>query len=1118
MSTPTRKRQRSKRRGDVRDPLWYKDAIVYEAPVRAFFDSSADGMGDFRGLTQRLDYLQDLGITAIWLLPFYPSPWRDDGYDIADYGEVHPAYGTLRDFKEFLREAHRRDIKVITELVINHTSDQHPWFQRARRAKPGSPARDFYVWTDDPTLYREARIIFKDFESSNWSWDPVANAYYWHRFYSHQPDLNFDNPAVHEAIFKMMDYWFEMGVDGMRLDAIPYLYERPGTNCENLPETHQFLKQLRARMDAKFEGRMFLAEANQWPEDTVPYFGEGDECHMNFHFPVMPRLFMSIQMEDRFPIIDILKQTPPIPDNCQWATFLRNHDELTLEMVTDEERDYMYRMFAHDPQARINLGIRRRLAPLLHNNRRKIELMNALLFSLPGTPVLYYGDEIGMGDNIYLGDRNGVRTPMQWSPDRNAGFSRANPQRLYLPVILDPEYHYETVNVESQQANPSSLLWWTKRLIALRKRFRSFGRGSIEFLYPDNRKVLAFLRCYEGERILVVANMSRFAQYAGLDLQQYRDHVPVELFGMTEFPRITEDPYRVTMGPHSFLWFQLKPPGSTQVASIEPRPAHPQLEVTGSWETLLEPRSPLTARLPGFFEAQRWFQGKARAIRGYAIADSAEVHTSGEAYHLAFVRVEYVEGEAELYVVPLAVVAGEAAARLHANQPHMVLADLSGPAGAPAVLYDALAATGMQQTLLEMVRNRRRVRAGEGDVVGLSYPGLLRGDGNAETLASRLLGREQSNTSVLFGRQLVMKVYRRLEEGTSLDLEVGRFLSNAGFRHTPAVLGALEYRVDERPARTVAIIQEYVSNEGDAWSLTLDAVAEFQERAAAMPQDAPSVDASTKGLLALSAHPAEGDVPSLMGGVYLEEARLLGQRTGEMHIALAGDPEDAAFAPEPFTLFYQRSLYQSMRNLAGRTLQLLASSGPRLAAGLNARATDLAGRETEIMTRFRRIIHHRVGGMRIRVHGDYHLGQVLFTGNDFVITDFEGEPLRPLSERRLKRSPLRDVAGMLRSLDYAAHAALLERTRTEVVSAAELKQRAAWATYWYAHASAAFLRGYFAATRDAAFLPQDEREMVELLDAYLLEKGLYELGYELNNRPAWAEIPLRGVLELLEHT
>ncbi|OLD71808.1 MAG: maltose alpha-D-glucosyltransferase, partial [Acidobacteria bacterium 13_1_40CM_2_56_11] len=487
------------------DPLWYKDAIIYELHVRAFYDSNDDGIGDFAGLTQKLDYLQDLGITAVWLLPFYPSPLRDDGYDIADYTAVHPSYGSVNDFRAFLREAHRRGIRVISELVLNHTSDQHAWFQRARRARPGSPARKFYVWNDTTEKYKEARIIFKDFETSNWTRDPFANQYYWHRFYHHQPDLNFESADVRRSLLAVVNFWLGMGVDGMRLDAVPYLYERDGTNCENLPETHQFLKNLRKKVDERFRNRMLLAEANQWPEDAIAYFGSGDECHMAFHFPVMPRMFMALRMEDRFPIIDILAQTPPISETCQWALFLRNHDELTLEMVTDEERDYMYRAYAHDPQMRINLGIRRRLASLLGKDWNRIELMNALLFSLPGTPVLYYGDEIGMGDNIYLGDRNSVRTPMQWSADRNAGFSKASPHRLYLPIVIDPDSHYEAFNVEAQQNNPHSMLWWMKRLIAMRKRYKAFGRGTLEFLYPENHRVLAFIRRYQDEIILVIA-------------------------------------------------------------------------------------------------------------------------------------------------------------------------------------------------------------------------------------------------------------------------------------------------------------------------------------------------------------------------------------------------------------------------------------------------------------------------------------------------------------------------------------------------------------------------------------------------------------------------------------
>src|SRR5450756_955519 len=631
------------------DPLWYKDAIIYEVHVRAFADSNADGIGDFRGLTDKLGYLQDLGVTAIWVLPFYPSPLRDDGYDISDYTSVNPSYGTLRDFRLFVSEAHRRGLRVITELVANHTSDQHLWFQRARQAKPGTSMRDFYVWSDTSEKYQDARIIFKDFESSNWSWDRVAQAYYWHRFYSHQPDLNYDSPQVQRAIKRAMDFWLRLGVDGLRLDAVPYLYEREGTNCENLPETHNFLKWLRAHMDQSFKARMMLAEANQWPEQAVAYFGEGDEANMAFNFPIMPRMFMAIRMEDRYPIVDILAQTPSIPENTQWALFLRNHDELTLEMVTDEERDYMYRVYGRDPEARINLGIRRRLAPLLGNDRRRIELMNALLFSLPGTPVLYYGDEIGMGDNIYLGDRNGVRTPMQWSADRNAGFSQANPQRLYLPAIIDAEYSYETVNVQTQDRNPHSLLWWMKRLIALRKRFKAFGRGSLQFLYPVNRKVLVFVRRYQEEIILVVANLSRFVQYVELNLAEFKGLVPVELFGQTEFPVVGDHPYFLTIGPHSFYWFVLSPQRvapAQPAAATEPRAKIPVLTVTEGWEQLVQGRdgSALREILPAYLRTRRWFGRKARRIKGTQILDAIPVPYQGGSGYITLVQVDYTEG------------------------------------------------------------------------------------------------------------------------------------------------------------------------------------------------------------------------------------------------------------------------------------------------------------------------------------------------------------------------------------------------------------------------------------------------------------------------------------------
>ncbi|MGH7699135.1 MAG: maltose alpha-D-glucosyltransferase, partial [Gemmatimonadales bacterium] len=618
---------------------WYKDAILYELRVRSFFDSNGDGIGDFRGLVEKLDYLQDLGVDTLWLLPFYPSPQKDDGYDISDYTDVHPEYGTLQDFKLFVREAHRRNLRVVTELVLNHVSDQHPWFQRARRERSGK-WRDYFVWSDTPDRYRDARIIFKDFETSNWAWDPTAGAYYWHRFYLNQPDLNYDSAAVRKAVTEVLDFWLGLGVDGLRLDAVPYLYEREGTNCENLPETHALLKALRRHVDQKFRHRMLLAEANQWPEDAAAYFGAGDECHMAFHFPIMPRLFMALHMEDAYPLVDIFQQTPAIPETAQWALFLRNHDELTLEMVTDEERDYMYRVYANDPQARINLGIRRRLAPLLGNHRRRIELMNALLLSLPGTPVIYYGDEIGMGDNIYLGDRNGVRTPMQWSADRNAGFSRANPQRLILPVAVDPEYHYEAVNVEVQQQNPYSLLWWMKRIIALRRRIKAFGRGSLEFVPSRNPKVLTFLRRHGQEEILVVANLSRFSQYVELELSRYRGMVAVELMGGTEFPPIGELPYLLTLGPHHFYWFALVPQRREELVVTAPV-ALPQLEVRGAWADVLrdDAADAVAATFPAFLRPKRWFGGKARRVKETAIADAVRVPVDGDAVHLTLVRV-----------------------------------------------------------------------------------------------------------------------------------------------------------------------------------------------------------------------------------------------------------------------------------------------------------------------------------------------------------------------------------------------------------------------------------------------------------------------------------------------
>jgi maltose alpha-D-glucosyltransferase/alpha-amylase len=1093
---------------------WYQDAIIYQVHVRTFCDSDGDGIGDFRGLTSKLEYLQSLGVTALWLMPFYPSPLRDDGYDIADYTNVHPSYGTLHDFKVFLRAAHRHGLRVITELVLNHTSDQHPWFQRARRAAPGSAERNFYVWSDTPDRYRDARIIFKDFETSNWAWDPVARAYYWHRFYSHQPDLNYDNPAVFRAITRVLDFWLKLGVDGLRLDAVPYLYEREGTSCENLPETHAALKRLRAYIDQRYTDRMLLAEANQWPEDAVAYFGDGDECHMAFHFPVMPRLFMAIRQEDRFPIIDILAQTPAIPDNAQWGLFLRNHDELTLEMVTDEERDYMYRVYAADPEARINLGIRRRLAPLLGNHRRRIELMNALLFALPGTPFLYYGDELGMGDNIFLGDRNGVRTPMQWSPDRNAGFSTANPQRLYLPVIIDPEYHYETVNVEAQQRNPHSLLWWMRRLIALRKRHPAFGRGTLEFLTPQNRAVLALVRRYGDEVILALFNLSRFVQYVELDLSAFAGLAPVEMFGRTVFPPITDQPYFFSLGPHAFFWFTLEPPAGPAPEVAGPGEA-PVLVVSDGWERLLrEPeRARLERILPAYLRARRWFRGKARSIKAARLVDVIPLSAAVGRVVIALVAVDYQEGDPETYLLPLAWGDTERAVELRARAPQAVIAEVRDQAAArTGVLYDALWEPSVATALLEAVAHRRRFRGLAGELTATPTSAFAAARGPAgQPLPVTVAGAEQSNTSLVIGDRLILKLYRRLEAGVNPELELGRLLTErAAFPHTPAVAGALEYRRGPGEPMTVGLLQAYVPNEGDAWQYTLAVLDRYFDEALARQPELPELPLGVS-LVALSERQPPPLAEATIGG-YLEAARLLGQRTGELHLALALATDVPAVAPEPFTPLYQRSLYQSARTLTTQVVQALRQQVPALPADVQPLAQAVLAREGELAGRLRAVLTSKLSGQRMRCHGDYHLGQVLSTGRDFVIIDFEGEPARPLGERRLKRSPLRDVAGMLRSFDYAVATA----SAAQAASGAPAEVLAPWGRFWERWVSATFLNAYLRASRASGLLPATDAEIDLLLEFLLLEKAIYELGYELNNRPTWVAIPLRGILALLD--
>ena len=1121
------------------DPLWYKDAIIYELHVKSFYDNNGDGIGDFRGLTEKLDYIEDLGVTTIWLLPFYPSPLKDDGYDIADYNNVHSDYGTLRDFKEFLKEAHRRGIRIVTELIVNHTSDQHPWFKRSRKEKPNSHWRDFYVWNESPNRYKDARIIFKDFETSNWAWDPVGKAYYWHRFYSHQPDLNYDNPRAKKAMFRVLDFWLKMGVDGLRLDAVPYLFEREGTNCENLPETYDFLRELRAHVDSQFKYRMLLAEANQWPEDAAAYFGNGDMSHMAFHFPLMPRIFIGLQMEDRFPIIDILEQTPNIYESCQWALFLRNHDELTLEMVTDEERDYMYRVYAKDPHARINLGIRRRLAPLMDNNRRRIELMNALLFSFPGTPVIYYGDEIGMGDNYYLGDRNGVRTPMQWSPDRNAGFSKANPQKLYMPVIIDPEYHFESLNVENQQRNPSSLLWWMKRVIAMRKRFKAFGRGSLEFLLPDNPKILAFIRKYEEESILIVANLSRYFQVAELDLSAYAGCIPEEVVGQSRFPIIRESPYVLTLGPHNYLWLLLKK--EEEAISLSGEKVIPEIHTPTHWETVLEGenRERLEEEiLPRYLMGCRWFGGKAKTIRKVQIVEDIPMMKDSDVSHALFLQVKYTEGAQELYLLPVSFALTRKTGQLDEfvveglrvrldydwltikaklvmeDFPQSVITRLYVGED-EGILYDAAYDSKLHETLLITIIRRKKIRGDQGDLFGFQGKKFRRLLEDKELpLSSQVLKAEQSNTSILYGDKYYFKIFRSLKEGVNPDQEIIRFLTEkTNFPNIPPFAGSIQYRHPGLEPIAIGLLQGFIPNQGDAWTYTKDAMGRYFEKVLSSVKEIQDIPKAPVSLFDIDLSSNPQLLRELIEGHYLEMVTLLGKRTGEMHLALSSAPDEPDFAPEPFSMLYQRSVYQSMRGLVRRVLQSLRKKIKTLPEPLQEQASWMLGSEEKILSRLQEIVGKRFSAMKIRIHGDYHLGQVLYTGKDFVIIDFEGEPARELTERRLKRSPLRDVAGMVRSFHYAAYMALLKEAslRSEDIPVLE-----PWTDLWYRYVSGVFISSYLETVGNAPFIPAEKKELEIMLNAFLLEKAVYELGYELNNRPEWVIIPFRGLKDLLQ--
>ena len=1097
------------------DALWYKDAVIYQAHVRAFFDSNNDGVGDFQGLSQKLDYLQGLGVNTLWLQPFYPSPLRDDGYDIADYQNIHPSYGTLDDFDQFISEAHRVGLRVVTELVINHTSDQHPWFQAARRAPAGSPERDFYVWSDTNQKYQGVRIIFTDTETSNWRWDDVAGAYYWHRFFHHQPDLNFDNPAVIEAVINVMQFWMDRGVDGLRLDAIPYLIEREGTICENLDETHQVLKTIRAALDARYPDRMLLGEANQWPADVRPYFGDGDECHMAFHFPLMPRMFMGVRQEDRHPITEILRQTPDIPDNCQWAMFLRNHDELTLEMVTDEERDYMYQAYAADPQMRINVGIRRRLASLLENSRRRIELLHSLLFSMPGTPVIYYGDEIGMGDNIYLGDRNGVRTPMQWTGDRNAGFSRVDPARLYAPPIMDAVFGYQGLNVEAQERAPFSLLNWMKRMIGLRKQSKVFGRGTIDFLGAQNRKILAYVRSFEGETVLCVANLARTVQPVELNLSRFKGMTPVEMLGLTEFPRIGELPYFLTLGPYAFYWFRLQEAPAAVTARVASAvstdlPQAPALFVGAAWDSLLEGNvRTLIERdfLLPFLQRQRWFGGKARPARTARFVDWGVLRRGSHPHFLTIVEVEFDDAGREQYFLPLTISAHAEAKGLEERAPTSVLANITG--ARKGVLFDAWLDDGFARTLLEgfaadeqTVTKRGRIRTVKTEAFD-----ALRGPVE-QTRISRT-SSEQSNTSIIYADRFILKLFRRMQPGVNPDYEIVRQLTEkAAFTRVPAAVGAFEYvRLAEEPS-TLGMMQLLAQSQGDGWTRATDDVLRFYEEieGAAAPEP-PSAESYTN----LMAEFEPENIATLMGPS-LAGAETLGRRTAEMHIALASDSSNPAFAPETYTKEDLAAVCRDAATEAQKALRSLeadAGAFPEEVATMSQRL--LESRDT-LLERIRSAQTLEFSASKVRVHGDYHLGQVLWSEGDYYMLDFEGEPARPIEQRRLKQSPLKDVAGMIRSFSYAAYAGLFKYVASRP---AELPRLEAWARIWQAWTTAAFLRGYFTAATGSLFIPAGPPERDALLQLFVLDKALYELNYELNNRPDWVRIPLRGIVDLL---
>lgn len=1094
----------------LREPLWYKDAVIYELHIKAFMDKNNDGIGDFEGLFDKLDYLENLGVTTIWLLPFYPSPQRDDGYDIADYSMINPDYGSINDFKRFLREAHKRNLKVLIELVMNHTSDQHQWFQRARLAPKGSPERDFYVWSDDPDKFKDARIIFTDYESSNWTWDAVAGQYYWHRFFHHQPDLNYNNPLVEKEMFKAMDYWLGMGVDGFRLDAIPYLFEEEGTNCENLPQTHAFLKKLRTHVDSKHDNVLLLAEANMWPEDSAAYFGDGDECQMNYHFPIMPRMFMSVNMENRYPIMDIIDQTPDIPESCQWATFLRNHDELTLEMVTEEERDYMYKVYTKDPLARINLGIRKRLAPLLDNDRRKIELMNVLLFSLPGTPVIYYGDEIGMGDNYYLGDRDGVRTPMQWDPGRNAGFSEANPHKLYLPLIIDPEYKFENINVENQLGNSNSLLWWMRRLIKMRKRFKAFGRGKITFLECDNPKAIAFIRTYEKEKILVVANLSRYAQAASVEMESVSDLIPVEVFSQNKFPKISTAPYSFTLSPYGYYWFKLLE--DKENISVIPVNEN-QIPNIKKWEELVSANYKDTLKseiLLPYLNNQLWFNKKNRKIEYLRIFDVIPINGKVHKFvgFTLILEVTFFEGLYEKYRLAIGFTSGREEKMLLQEHPDSILTRLIYD-GRQGVLFDASYSENYRKTLLQLIKKNAVVQNEVSSVVFRINDALksMMTDRSLEN-DNKLVESRLNHVIIQFDKKFIIKLYRKIDRGTDRDVEICKYLcEQKSFDFVPKYLGQIEYVKKGDITRTLAIFQEYVPNYGTAWQYFSDGLNRFYEWVSVHGGEfvLPPIEGSLSR--PLEYEKLSSATQQLIGGAHIEHIRLLAQRTAEMHVALGTEPLHEDFNSEEFSLHYQRSLFSGYKSQVRSAFDLLKKHISAFPENHQEEIAVLLKLKDQLLKRLKAIYDHKIEAEKIRPHGNYNLNALLFKDGDYVITNFEGDATFSLTERRLRKSPLTDLASMIRSFHYVAYSALLQNEPSGRL-----------AEHWFHNFSQIFLANYKSHVNGQPFIPK-EADFNMLIEVYLIDRYLEDISWELqqkNNKQAI--IPVRGILKVMNES